>query len=147
MSHGSTRSNPPNVDDPTLTLFEKIESLKEGVTNILETTAWPGKSAAVARDFLKAIKNAPGLRNTPEPAATSSSDLHNDGQQVIKVLEDVRGRLTGASLKYGAGKEGVSGSIKEVISWGATRSSRILQSCREDAENAWTPLYVTPFEN
>ncbi|KAG8899739.1 hypothetical protein FRC00_001007, partial [Tulasnella sp. 408] len=141
MSHGSTRSNPPNVDESTQSLFEKVESLKEGVTNILETTTWPGKSTAVAEDFLKAIKNTPDLRNFPEPAATSSSDLHNDGQQIIKALEDVRGRLTDASLKYGAVKEGFSGSIKEAISWGATRSSKILQSCREDAENAWTPLY------
>ncbi|KAG8925188.1 hypothetical protein FRC00_004245, partial [Tulasnella sp. 408] len=141
MSHGSTRSNPPNVDESTLSLFDKAESLKEAVANILETTIWPGKSAVVAEDFLKAIKNTQDLRSFPEPTATSSSDLYNDGQQVIKVLEDVRGRLTGASLKYGARKEGFSGSIKEAISWGATRSSRILQSCREDVENAWTPLY------
>ncbi|KAG9028331.1 hypothetical protein FS837_003913, partial [Tulasnella sp. UAMH 9824] len=141
MSHGSTRSNPPNVDDPTLHLFDKVESLKDEAKNILETTTWPGKSAAVAQEFLKVIKNTPDLRNISEPAAPSSPDLDNDGQQVIKVLEDVQGRLAGASSKYGAGKEGVSGSIKEAISWGSTRSSKILQSCREDAENAWKPLY------
>ncbi|KAG8957436.1 hypothetical protein FRC00_003977, partial [Tulasnella sp. 408] len=83
MSHGFTRSNPPNVDESTLSLFDKAESLKEAVTNILETTTWPGKSAAVAQDFLKAIKNTQDLRSFPEPTATSSPDLHNDAQQVI----------------------------------------------------------------
>ncbi|KAG8955292.1 hypothetical protein FRC00_005439 [Tulasnella sp. 408] len=144
MFHGSNRSNPPNVDDPALSLFGKVESLKEGVTNILETTTWPGTSAAVAQEFLKATNNTPDLRSIPEPTAPSSPDLHNDAQQVIKVLNDVRKRLADASLKYGAGKPGISGSIKEAIFWGATRSCKILQSCLEDAENAWTPLYVVP---
>lgn len=35
-SHGSARPNPPNVDDSTPSLFEKVQSLKEEATKILE---------------------------------------------------------------------------------------------------------------
>ncbi|KAG8901596.1 hypothetical protein FRC00_006060, partial [Tulasnella sp. 408] len=143
LSHGSSRTNPADVDDPIPGLFDRIQSLKEEATNILKTTIWPGKSAAVALEFLNTIKNTPNLRNIPERAAPFSPDLHKNVRQFIKVLEDVRGRLEIASLEYGAGKTGFSGSIKDAISWGANRSSKILQSCREDVEKVWTPLHAT----
>ncbi|KAG9047373.1 hypothetical protein FS837_002426 [Tulasnella sp. UAMH 9824] len=141
VSHGSTKTNPTNIDDPTLRLFDKAQSVKDEAKNILETATWPGKSAAVAREFSNTIKNTPNLRNIPRRAALSSPDLQNDVQQIIKVLEDVRERLACASSDYGAGKKGFFGSIKNSISWGATRSSEILRSCREDLERAWTPLH------
>ncbi|KAG8887673.1 hypothetical protein FRC00_000325, partial [Tulasnella sp. 408] len=83
LSHGSNRTNLTYVDDSTLSLLEKVQSLKEEATNTLEATTWPGKSAAVAQEFLNTIRNTPNLRNIPEPAALSSPDLHNDVKQVI----------------------------------------------------------------
>ncbi|KAG8901595.1 hypothetical protein FRC00_006059 [Tulasnella sp. 408] len=140
LSHGLTRTSP--ADDPILSHFDKIQSLKKQAKTILETTTWPGRSAAVAQEFLNTIKDIPNLRNIPDRAVPSSSNLYNDVQRFIKILEDVRGGLESASLEYGAGRKGVSGSIKDAISWGAGRSSKILRSCRKDVEKAWTPLHI-----
>ncbi|KAG9027806.1 hypothetical protein FS837_004172, partial [Tulasnella sp. UAMH 9824] len=147
IPHGSTQPDATNVDDPTLSLLEKVQSVKEEVKNILETTTWPGKSAAVAQEFLNTIANIPNLHNIPDGAALSSPDLQNDVQHAIQVLEDVRGRLNTASSKYGAGKRGILGFIKKIISWGANRSSRILRRCRQDVETVWTPLHQRRLEN
>ncbi|KAG8934821.1 hypothetical protein FRC00_011825, partial [Tulasnella sp. 408] len=138
VSHGSAHTN---VDDSSLSLFEKVQSVKEEATKILEATTWPGKSTAIAQEFSDTIKNTPNLRNLPDRAALSSPDLQNDVQLVVQVLEEVQERLASASSNYGAGKKGMLGFVKKTISWGANRSSRILRSCREDVEKAWTPLH------
>ncbi|KAG9025625.1 hypothetical protein FS837_004863, partial [Tulasnella sp. UAMH 9824] len=161
VSHGSTQTNPTSIDDRTLRLFDKAQSVKEGATSILEvvspfhvtfipltllqTTAWPGKSASIAQELLNTIKDTPNLRNTLGRVALSSPDIQNDVQHVIKVLEDVWGRLASASSNYGVTKKGLFGSIKNNISWGENRSSKILRTCQEDVEKAWTPLHKRRF--
>ncbi|KAG9047372.1 hypothetical protein FS837_002425, partial [Tulasnella sp. UAMH 9824] len=143
VSHGSTQANPANVDDPTPSPFDKVEPLKDAAANILQATPWPEKHSALTQQLLETIKSTPDLRNLPEGTALPSPDLRRNVEEVVKVLEDVRGRLESASSKYGARKKGLFGSIKGFFSSNSkTRSSEVLRSCQEDVEKVLAPLRV-----
>ncbi|KAG8910552.1 hypothetical protein FRC00_008007, partial [Tulasnella sp. 408] len=142
-SHGSAQPNPTNVDDPTPSLFGKVEPLKEAATIILERTPWPEKHAALTQQLLDSIKSIPDLRNLPESAALSSPDLRKHVEQAVRVLEDVRERLESTSSKYRVKKKGFFGSIKGFFSSSSKpRSSEVLRSCQEDVEEVLAPLRI-----
>ncbi|KAG8984446.1 hypothetical protein FRB90_005323, partial [Tulasnella sp. 427] len=104
-------------------------------------TTWPPGANNVARDFSRAIEDAPNLKNIPDDNATIPKSAQDSLENLIRVMEDVKPRLEKASSTYGERNRALGSTFVHFFkSLNKTRCPEILGRCKHTVEAALASL-------